>query len=36
MERVVSHPSPDADYGDVVEAVSIHSVAGAMIERLGA
>jgi glycosyltransferase involved in cell wall biosynthesis len=36
MERVVSDPSPSADYGDVVEAVSIRTVADAILRRLGA
>jgi hypothetical protein len=35
MERVVSDPCPSADYGDVVEAVSIRTVADAMLRRLG-
>jgi glycosyltransferase involved in cell wall biosynthesis len=34
LERVVADPAPTTDYGDVVEAVSIRTVAATMIERL--
>jgi glycosyltransferase involved in cell wall biosynthesis len=34
MERVVADRSPSADYGDVVEAVSIRTVAATMMDRL--
>jgi len=35
IEAAVTAPEPDADYADVIEAISIESVAGEMLDRLG-